>query len=416
MLLEKAFNSFYKENVNTYLLEKAGIVKHLTHLEELILTQRAMGVEVAVNFIKVLLDTLEGGTDQRVITTIKYDGAPAIIAGINPDNNRFFVSTKSIANVKPKINYTAQDIVNNHGNAPGLAEKLKMALQYLPEVIKQGIYQCDFMFDPGTLYTVEHEGEKLLAFKPNTIVYTFPYDSEAAQEILKAKIGVIFHTKYEGAPSQGLTSGGVVNVNEFNKSSNVWFDDAQFKNVSGAVTLTKKEKTGINETLKNIISISRTVNWDKLPPDFYSNANTFINTLIRQGKFVDDPVEGYDSIVKWIGERYDKDTSVLKTDKGRERKLQQKEEEMKTLKVHKKDILSIFSITKKLAEIKILFIQKYNAAIHTRHFIAEPNGDLKVTAPEGYVAIDQEGNMIKLVDRLEFSRANFAVTKGEKFK
>jgi len=44
------------------------------------------------------------------------------------------------------------------------------------------------------------------------------------------------------------------------------------------------------------------------------------------------------------------------------------------------------------------------------------NGDLVVTDPEGYVAIDTTGNAVKFVDRLEFSRANFAIDKDSKFK
>jgi hypothetical protein len=72
--------------------------------------------------------------------------------------------------------------------------------------------------------------------------------------------------------------------------------------------------------------------------------------------------------------------------------------------------------TGKLEQIKMFFIHKYNAAIKTKQFITSENGDLRLTDPEGYVAVDHIGNAIKLVNRLEFSRANFAVSKGEKFK
>ena len=42
-------------------------------------------------------------------------------------------------------------------------------------------------------------------------------------------------------------------------------------------------------------------------------------------------------------------------------------------------------------------------------FLRTKNG-YRVTNPEGYVAI-KKGNAVKLVDRLEFSRANFTAAK-----
>ena len=41
-------------------------------------------------------------------------------------------------------------------------------------------------------------------------------------------------------------------------------------------------------------------------------------------------------------------------------------------------------------------------------FIEQPDGSLKVTDPEGFVIVDHIGRAMKIVDRLEFSAANFA--------
>ena len=79
-------------------------------------------------------------------------------------------------------------------------------------------------------------------------------------------------------------------------------------------------------------------------------------------------------------------------------------------------VLNLFNLTKKLEQAKSMFIAKYNSAIKTKQFLTQPDGTLKVTAPEGYVAVDHLGNMVKFVDRLSFSAANFAISKGEKFK
>ena len=79
----------------------------------------------------------------------------------------------------------------------------------------------------------------------------------------------------------------------------------------------------------------------------------------------------------------------------------------------KQDIINIFIVSKLLSDAKMIFVQKYNNAIYnTKHFVDDGQGGLKVTAPEGYVAVDRIGNGVKFVDRIEFSRANFAMDKG----
>ena len=84
---------------------------------------------------------------------------PAIFAGINPENGKFFVGTKSIFNKEPKINYTPEDVRRNHGHAPGLVDKLTKALQYLPPLGIQKILQGDFMFDDEMISTIDVDGE-----------------------------------------------------------------------------------------------------------------------------------------------------------------------------------------------------------------------------------------------------------------
>jgi len=417
-MIEQAFNSFYKENTSKYLIieQQEGIIKHLTHLEELILTRQKEGLDIAVEFIKALTETFNGNADSGVFTTVKYDGAPAIICGYNPENNKFFVSTKSIAAKTPKINYTVQDVQQNYSQAPGLAEKMRLALLYLPKVIKQNLYQCDFMFDEATLQPIDFQGEKLLAFKPNTITYAVEADSELGKKIQTAQIGVVFHTRYTGPNLQQLSKSADVNVSEFNQSPEVWFDDAKFKDVSGTVTLTDDEKRTVVETLNTITKIEGITNWTALPNNFYVLANTYINTLIRQGKFVEDPEETFNGFIEWYNGRMDKEIEKLKSEAGKQKKIEGKNKAIEYFNTNKMSIVNIFNLTKKLADLKKIFFNKYSTAIKTKQFLTQPDGTLKVTPGEGFVAVDKSGNMVKLVDRLEFSRANFAISKEEKFK
>lgn len=417
-MLEQAFNSFYKENTSKYLVieQQEGIIKHLTHLEEYILTQQKQGLDIAVNFIKALTDSFNGNTDSGVFTTVKYDGAPAIICGYNPENNKFFVATKSAAAKTPKVCYTIQDIQQNYGQAPGLVEKMRQALLYLPNVIKSNIYQGDFMFDKATLHKIDYQGESLITFKPNTITYAVEANSELGKKVQNAQIGIVFHTRYTGPNLKQLSKSADVNVSEFNQSPDVWIDDAKFKDVSGTVTLTDDEKKAVIDTLNTIQKIGGIIDWTSLPNKFYSDANTFINTLIRQGKFVEDPEKTFNEFVTWYSNRVDKEIEKLKSEAGKQRKTESKNKDIEFYNTNKMSIINIFNLTKKLADLKKIFFNKYSTAIKTKQFLAQPDGTLKVTPGEGFVAVDRAGNMVKLVDRLEFSRANFAISKEDKFK
>jgi hypothetical protein len=417
-MFEQAFNNYYHESTSRYFVieQQEGIIKHLTHLEELILTRQKEGLDTAVSFIQALSDTFKGNTETGIFTTVKYDGAPAIICGYNPENNKFFVSTKSIASKTPKVNYTVQDIQTNYGQSPGLAEKMRLALVYLPSVIKNNIYQCDFMFDKAALRPLDFQGEKLITFRPNTITYAVEADSELGKKIQTAQIGVVFHTRYNGPNLQQLSKSADVNVSEFNQNSEVWFDDAKFKDISGTATLTDEENTAVSETLNSINKISGITDWTALPNSFYILANTFINTLIRQGMFVEDPEETFNGFITWYNVRLDKEIEKLKTESGKQKKIEAKDKAISFLNNNKISVINIFNITKKLADLKKIFFNKYSSAIKTRQFLSQPDGSLKVTPGEGFVAVDRVGNMVKLVDRLEFSRANFAISKEEKFK
>lgn len=417
-MLVEAFNKFFSDRQKSSVVVEGseGIVKHLTHLEELILTRKEQGLDTALFFIGELMDEFSGNSTGKIFTTVKYDGAPAVIAGYNPENGKFFVSTKGIANVTPKVNYTEQDIINNHGNAPGLVEKLKLGLKYLPNVITQGIYQGDFMFDHSDIKTIDFDGEQLYTFKPNTITYAVPVDSSLGRKLFSSKIGIVFHTKYSGDALTNLTKSSDVNVSEFTPSADVWFDDAKFKDISGVVTFTKEESDYVSNLIEEVKAKGDKINWEALPDVFYTLVNTYINTLIREGRFVEDPNQSFDGFKEWFDKRITAEIDKLKTESGKEKKIQAKNEIIGNFNANKETILNIFDVTKEINDIKKMFINKYNSAIRTKQFISEPDGSLKVTAPEGYVAVDHLGNMVKLVDRLEFSKANFAVSKGDKFK
>ena len=391
------------------LIVEAKANTHLTHLEELVLTQGFDGYLLARAFLMELLETLKGNSKSKVATSVKWDGAPAIFAGINPENGKFFVGTKSIFNKEPKINYTPQDIIDNHGHAPGLVDKLTKALKYLPSLGIKKILQGDFMFDDGMLEVVEIDGEPHYRFKPNTIVYAVPVDSDIGREIGQSKFGIVFHTTYDSLDS-GASYGA--DVSNLNRPPGIWFDDAFFTDDTGTVTLTDEEESAVRILIKQADAVNNKIDYNGIPSDFL---NIYINNEIRQGQFLENPKESYEGFLGWYQSRIEKKIDSLKTEKGRMRAFNQGEEKIKQFESKKEDILDLFKVSRLLFEAKNIFINKYNNAVYnTKHFIDDGSGDLVVTNPEGYVAVDHIGNGVKFVDRLEFSRANFMMDKGFK--
>ena len=391
--------------VQENILTEASANTHLTHLEELLITQGAQGYKLAKSFLLELIRNLKGNSNAKVNTSVKWDGAPAIFTGINPDNGKFFVGTKSVFNIEPKINYTKEDIERNHGQAPGLAKKLLEALEYFPTLGIKNILQGDFMFDKQSLKTQSIDGKKHYVFKPNTITYAVDADSELGKRIARSKIGIVFHTTYKDLQS-GASFGA--DVSGLRENPNVWYDDAFFKDTTGTVLLTNDEAKQVLNKIKQADSIK--VNYDELPSALL---NVYVNSEIKTNRFLENPEKSYESFVEWAQGKINKKIEKLKSVKGKERATLAGQQQRANIEFRKQDIINLFKVSKLFADAKMIFVNKYNSAIYTtKHFVDDGKGGLKVTAPEGYVAVDRIGNGVKLVDRLEFSRANFAMDKG----
>ena len=405
------------------LYESAGPNKHLTHLEELILTNGKEGATRAIQYLQALTEVLDSDTPSAVNTTVKYDGAPAVIVGVDPNGN-FFVGSKSVFAKVPKINYSINDIKQNHSHAPGLVDKLIQTFVHFKGVNFNSTYQGDFLFDDEIKEVNTIDGEDHVIFKPNTIVYAVPTDSEEGQKIVNAKIGVVFHTEYdvnldeEGIPRFTTKKFGV-DVTNINPGPSVYVKDAYFESDAGYVTLTDEETNLVTSYINSANQALSNIDFDAASEKMLSNINTYINTEIRGGEFLGDGAVSFQKFVEWFTGRIDKQISTLKSDAGIARSTKAKDTLLSLVEAAREDILNIFEFQKAVKQAKDIFIQKYNnmmQGVSMKHYLFEPNGDLVVTEPEGYVAIDVTGNAIKFVDRLEFSRANFAIDKDSKFK
>ena len=392
----------FKEYVlNLSVIEEATKANtHLTHLEELVLTRGQRGYEISRGMLLDLLSHLQGKSKRKINTSIKWDGAPAIFAGKHPETGKFFVGTKSIFNKEPKINYTENDIEMNHGHAPGLADKLKKALKYLPQLGIKNILQGDFMFDSSTLESSVVDGEKHITFKPNTIRYAVEADSDLGQDISNSVFGIVFHTGYENLNSAPQYN---ISVKNLKKVPGVWVDDAVFTDTTGTVTLTIDEVKSIKDIIKTADSLN--INYKDLPMDLL---NIYLNSEIRSGEFIRDPEGSFNNFITWFENRGRKEEEKRKSKTGKERIKEAYLKKRSEITNKDKDIVNLFKLSKLLSDAKHIFLNKYNNAVYiTKHFIDNEDGTLSPTAPEGYVSVSRAGDAVKLVDRLEFSRANF---------
>ncbi len=362
---------------------------------------------------------LSGSSTGKTVVTVKWDGAPAVFAGINPENGKFFVATKSLFNKTPKINYTNKDISNNHGSG-GPVDKLKVALKYLPELGMKGIFQGDIMFTKEDLEQENIDGVTSLTFTPNTVTYAVPDDSDLASTIRKAKIGVVWHTKYTGDTIAGLSASFGVDAKKFKKTKNVWFEDASLDLVNPSMT-SKEIKTieGLIAKTKGALKLSgkflNLLKKESAKKDQFTISallKVFFNTKIRTGIHFAQTKKTVKEFQEYYIDRMVKEMSAKKTDKGKQKYKQYEKEAKKTWKKYAKEIHFTFATYLGINDAKLLIVKQLEKIKGMGTFLRDGDG-FKVTAPEGYVAIDAEdGSAVKLVDRLGFSHANFTIAKN----
>lgn len=363
---------------------------------------------------------LAGHTKTKVAATVKWDGAPAIFAGIDPTDGKFFVAKKGIFNKNPKVYKTNKDI--DEDLSGDLNEKFKVALKEFSKLgIKSGVYQGDMMFTKGDLKTETVDGQGYITFHPNTIVYAVPDDSVLAKKIKAASIGVVWHTTYDGDSFETMkaTFGKSIIAN-MKQIPSVWMDDANYKDYSGSATFTDAETKQLNAILSKIGTLfnstaASAINAIHQNPDLLLVVKTFNNSKIRNSEKITNTSKHVTDLYSYIHDRYQKEIEKKKTEAGKATQEAARKNVLKFFVEHdKKDIIAIFDLANLLVDAKNMIINKMNSAGHIKTFLKTASG-FKTTGVEGFVAIDHlTGGAVKIVDRLEFSRANFSadIIKG----
>jgi len=85
---------------------------------------------------------------------------------------------------------------------------------------------------------------------------------------------------------------------------------------------------------------------------------------------------------------------------------------MDWIKKNRNQINQVFALHNAMAQLKLVIVHKLASLRGAVGTFVKDGAGYRVTAPEGYVAIDRMSNKaVKLVDRLDFSRSNFTVEK-----
>ena len=401
--------------------DKGGKNLHLEHLEDEILNYGVEGGRAALNFLRSLRDMLAGASRSSVNMTVKWDGAPAIFAGVEPETGDFFVAKKSVFNVSPKLYKTNAEIDADLSGT--LNAKFKVALAEFSKLGIKGVLQGDLMFTDD-VETETIDGTKYYTFQPNTIVYAVPTDSALGKTINKAKVGIVWHTTYTGNALQDMKASFGANITSLNKPSSVWMDDATYKDASGRATFTKTETDNITKILSQTGKTFQKINANQLRSFLVmqngmtgalvgASLKTYNNSKVRAGEIISNPAAHAKGYEKWVEMSIQKQIDKAKSPKGKEKYQNIQKEYLRETKKHTRNLIQIITFQNLLVDAKMQIVKKLNSVKGlTDTFVKTKNG-FKVTNPEGYVAIDRiSGGAVKLVDRMEFSFNNFTAIKA----
>lgn len=380
-------------------------LSHLEHVEDHAIHGGEAGFHHAISNLEDVHHALSGHDvgDRHMHVSQKLDGSPSIIAGHHPKTGKFFVATKSAFNKEPKINYSEEDVDKNHGHAPGLASKLKLALKHLPKTLpKHGVYQGDVMHSRED----RHDDGEHVHFKPNTITYSIHKDHPDYHKANSAHIGVAFHTKYEGTPDSdhhinGMHATFTPDHHNFKPHSDVHLVSPNMDVRKSAYT--PEKKSAVEHELRKAKDVHENIH-----PSEYAAVQhhegplkTYINSTVRTGETPSHA--GYRA---HLHGKLTKAVNDMKSAKGKESKQQLMDTHLAHVDNHKHAFTKVLQVHKHLQNAKNHLVDALSTHQEYTHSV---NGER--VKPEGFVVV-KHGRPSKFVDRNEFSKLNFENNRG----
>jgi hypothetical protein len=397
-----SFKEYLSEQKNT----------HMTHIEDQVIYGGVKGARDAIMALRSVRDMLAGNSKTSTDITVKWDGAPAVFGGIDPSDGQFFVAKKGIFAKNPKVYKSHEEIDADMEN--DLARKMKAAFDAMSQMgITNGVIQGDIMFTQDDLKTETIDGEKYVTFHPNTIVYALPVNSEAGKDVLRSKVGIVFHTSYMGSSFEDMKASFGVDLSKYKNVSGAWLQSADYHDLSGKATLTKAETEELNKELSFAGKTFRKIAGDTLrqlenEPELPKMIETYNNSFVRAKKEIGNTKTHVEGLIKFIQDKFQKEADKRKTEKGKMAQFEKRDAILAFFSPkNKASLVQMFELQLSIQRSKKIIINKLNELGGISTFVKTKNG-FKVTGAEGFVAIDRmDGKAVKLVDRMEFSTNNF---------
>ena len=388
-------------------------LKHLEHLEDEMLNYGVEGCKAAVSFLKELKKML-GHQESSGFMQTKWDGAPSVICGTDPQTGMFFVGTKSVfAKTNPKLCYSEEQIDGWYEG--DLAEKLKFSLRYFSTLGITGVVQGDLLFT-SDIKRETINGELLYTFRPNTITYGIPVDHPIGRAAGRAKIGVVFHTHYTGdvvadmqaragADVKGSTDALVVQNDT--PMHRVGFSKTEMRKFDTYISKIERMCSVCGDFLDELVAKIGTTGDAKF--HIASYLKQFFNNEIKNARTISNVDEAMYDMLNFYEEKTSKELAKIKTvaNLTKKRNLVYGSQNYVVENVYK--FKAMLALYKELQAVKQMVIDKLDHLEEFRTFVQTDKG-YKVTTPEGYV-LHKDGSMIKFVNRLEFAYNNFTLQK-----
>ena len=388
-------------------------LKHLEHLEDEMLNYGIAGCMAAVSFLEELKKML-GHQESSGFMQTKWDGAPSVICGTDPELGFFFVGTKSVFNkTEPKICYSEEDVDEYYSG--DLAEKLKFSYRYFSQLNIDGVIQGDLLFT-SDLKRETINGKQLLTFRPNTITYGIPVNHDIGKKAIKAKIGVVFHTHYTGdvlaemqarAGAKVKGSDDALVVQNDTPMDRVGFSRAEMGKFDRSIQKIERMCQICGDFLDELVDAQGKTGDAKF--HISSFLKPFFNDQIKNARNITNIDEALYDLANFYHAKTSKELAKIKTAANltKKRNLVYQSENYLVDNVYK--FKAMIALYKELQIVKQMVIDKLDHLEEFRTFVQTEKG-YKVTTPEGYV-LHKDGSMIKFVNRLEFAYNNFTLQK-----
>ena len=388
-------------------------LKHLEHLEDEMLNYGVEGCKAAVSFLKELKKML-GHQESGGFMQTKWDGAPSVICGTDPQTGMFFVGTKSVfAKTAPKLCYSEEQIDGWYDG--DLAEKLKFSLRYFSTLGIEGVVQGDLLFT-SDIRRERINGEDLYTFRPNTITYGIPVDHPIGKAAGTAKVGVVFHTHYTGdvvADMQARAGAKVKGSTEALVIQNdtpmhrVGFSRAEMGKFDRYISTIERMCSTCGDFLDELVTKTGTTGDAKF--HIASYLKQFFNNEIKNARSIGNIDETMYSMLNFYEEKTSKELAKIKTVANLTKKRELVYGSQLYVEKNNDKFKAMLTLYKELQAVKQMVIDKLDHLEEFRTFVQTEKG-YKVTTPEGYV-LHKDGDMIKFVNRMEFAYNNFTLQK-----